>query len=137
MYQNIFCTAHRGLVIFALFLQYKQCDLPPLRSHCGQAPPGRAVYIKAGTLTSTPPYKTTTSEYRLSYCYKKKTKEISKSLFSWSVHHHSSHIPRRKSSVVVPNTWNLDPDPGFWPNLDMDPDPGPAPDLDLKLCYTF
>ena len=22
------------------------------------------------------------------------------------------------NSVVGPNTWNLDPDPGFWPNLD-------------------
>ena len=31
-------------------------------------------------------------------------------------------------SVVDPNTrtLNLDPDPGFWPNLD--PDPGPDPD---------
>ena len=27
-------------------------------------------------------------------------------------------------SVVEPNTFNLDPDPGFWPNLDPDPDPG-------------
>ena len=25
------------------------------------------------------------------------------------------------SSVVDPNTLNLDPDPGFWPNLDTDP----------------
>ena len=24
-------------------------------------------------------------------------------------------------SVVDPNTLNLDPDPGFWPNLDSDP----------------
>ena len=24
-------------------------------------------------------------------------------------------------SVVDPNTLNLDPDPGFWPNLDPDP----------------
>ena len=31
-------------------------------------------------------------------------------------------------SVVDPNTLNLDPDPGFWPNLDPDPNPGPAPD---------
>ena len=23
-----------------------------------------------------------------------------------------------------PNTLNLDPDPGLWPNLDLDPDPG-------------
>ena len=23
-----------------------------------------------------------------------------------------------------PNTLNLDPDPGLWPNLDSDPDPG-------------
>ena len=28
------------------------------------------------------------------------------------------------ASVVDPNTFNLDPDPGFWPNLDPDPDPG-------------
>ena len=27
-------------------------------------------------------------------------------------------------SVVDPNTLNLDPDPGFWPNLDPVPDPG-------------
>ena len=27
-------------------------------------------------------------------------------------------------SVVDPKTFNLDPDPGFWPNLDPDPDPG-------------
>ena len=25
------------------------------------------------------------------------------------------------SSVADPNTLNLDPDPGFWPNLDPDP----------------
>ena len=30
-------------------------------------------------------------------------------------------------SVVDPNTLNLDPDPGFWPNLDPDP----------ELCYQF
>ena len=36
------------------------------------------------------------------------------------------------TSVVYPNTLNLDPDPdaGFWPNLDSDPDPG----LDKELC---
>ena len=35
-------------------------------------------------------------------------------------------LPCYVSSVVVPNTLNLDPDPdpGFWPNLDPDPDPG-------------
>ena len=33
------------------------------------------------------------------------------------------------TSVVDPNTLNLDPDPGFWPNLDPDPDP--------ELCYQF
>ena len=27
------------------------------------------------------------------------------------------------TSVVDPNTLNLDPDPGFCPNLDPDPDP--------------
>ena len=27
-----------------------------------------------------------------------------------------------------PNTLNLDPDPGIWPNLDTDPDSGPDPD---------
>ena len=26
-----------------------------------------------------------------------------------------------KDSVVDPNTLSLDPDPGFWPNLDPDP----------------
>ena len=31
-----------------------------------------------------------------------------------------------KSSVVDPNTLNLDPDPGFWPNLDKNPDPDPG-----------
>ena len=34
-----------------------------------------------------------------------------------------------KASVVDPNTLNLDPDPGFWPNLDPDPDP--------ELYYQF
>ena len=39
------------------------------------------------------------------------------------------------SSVVNSNTGtlNLDPDPGFWPNLD--PDPGPDPDP--ELCCQF
>ena len=32
------------------------------------------------------------------------------------------------TSVVDPNTLNLDPDPRFWPNLDPDPDPGQDPD---------
>ena len=36
-------------------------------------------------------------------------------------------------SVVDPNTLNLDPDPGFRPNLD--PDPGPDPDP--GLYYQF
>ena len=31
---------------------------------------------------------------------------------------------RQESSVVDPNTLKLDPDPGFWLNLDSDPDPG-------------
>ena len=26
-----------------------------------------------------------------------------------------------------PNTLNLDPGPGLWPNLDQDPDPDPDP----------
>ena len=38
-------------------------------------------------------------------------------------------------SVVDPNTLNLDPDPGFWPNLDPVPDPGT--DSDPGLCYKF
>ena len=33
------------------------------------------------------------------------------------------------TSVLNQNT--LDPDPGFWPNLDSDPDPGPDPDPGL------
>ena len=32
-----------------------------------------------------------------------------------------------KNSVVDPNILILDPDPGFWPNLD--PNPGPDPGL--------
>ena len=36
----------------------------------------------------------------------------------------SPSIYTLKTSVVDPNTWNLDPDPGFWYNLDPDPDPG-------------
>ena len=39
------------------------------------------------------------------------------------------------TSVVDPNTLNLDPDPGFWPNLD--PDPGPNLDPDPGLYYQF
>ena len=30
------------------------------------------------------------------------------------------------SSVVDPNTLDLDPDPGFWPNFDPDPCPDPG-----------
>ena len=33
------------------------------------------------------------------------------------------------TSVVDPNTLNLDPDPGFWPNLDPDPEPDPGQEL--------
>ena len=35
--------------------------------------------------------------------------------------------------VVDTNTWNLDPDPEFWPNWDRDPelDPGPG------ICYSI
>ena len=32
--------------------------------------------------------------------------------------------PYHAASVVDPKTLNLDPDPGFWPNLDPDLDPG-------------
>ena len=32
-------------------------------------------------------------------------------------------------SVVDQNTLNLNPDPEFWPSLDLEPDPG--------LCYKF
>ena len=35
-----------------------------------------------------------------------------------------------QTSVVDPNTLNLDPYPGFWPNLDPDPGPDPGPDPD-------
>ena len=35
-----------------------------------------------------------------------------------------------ETSFVDLNTLNLDPDPGFLPNLDLDPDPGPGPDPD-------
>ena len=37
------------------------------------------------------------------------------------------------SSIVDPNTLNLDLDPGFW--LNLDPDPGPDPDP--GLYYQF
>ena len=37
------------------------------------------------------------------------------------------------NSVVDPDTLNLDPDPGFWPN--MDPDPGQ--DTNPGLCCHF
>ena len=39
------------------------------------------------------------------------------------------------SIVVDPNTLNLDldPDPGFWPNLDPDPGPDPDPGLYYKI----
>ena len=33
-------------------------------------------------------------------------------------------VSKFPSSVVDPNTLKLDPDPGFWPNLDPDPDSG-------------
>ena len=36
-------------------------------------------------------------------------------------------------SVVDPNTLNLDPDPGLWPNLDLDPGPDPDPGLYFKF----
>ena len=74
MYQNIFCTAHRGLVILPYFYSINSVICRPSDRTVVRPPPERAVYIKAGTLTTTPPYKTTTSEYRLSYCYKKKLK---------------------------------------------------------------
>ena len=41
------------------------------------------------------------------------------------------------SSVVDPNTLNLDRDPGFWPNLDQDPDLDPGPDPDPGLYNQF
>ena len=44
-----------------------------------------------------------------------------------------------RNSVVDPNTVtsNLDPDPGFWPNLDpnLDPDLGMYPGPDSGLLY--
>ena len=45
-------------------------------------------------------------------------------------------ISKRKydrTSVVDPNTLNLDPDPGFWPNFDPDLDPNPDPGLYNKF----
>ena len=41
------------------------------------------------------------------------------------------------SSVGDPNTLNLDPDTGFWLNLDSDPDPGPVPVPDPGFYYQF
>ena len=34
------------------------------------------------------------------------------------------------TSVVDPNTLNMDPDPGFWPNLHPEPEPDPGQDPD-------
>ena len=36
-----------------------------------------------------------------------------------------------------PNTLNLDPDPGFWPNLNPDPGPDPDPILKEKIQNNF
>ena len=44
---------------------------------------------------------------------------------------------RLSGSVVDPNTLNLDPDTGFWLNLDSDPDPGPVPVPDPGFYYQF
>ena len=35
--------------------------------------------------------------------------------------------PRHHQGEVDPNTFNLDPNPEFWPNLEPDPDPDPDP----------
>ena len=40
-------------------------------------------------------------------------------------------------SVVDPNKLNLDPYPGFWPNLDPDLVWDPGPDPDPGLNYQF
>ena len=37
-----------------------------------------------------------------------------------------SQVNLKKNRVVDPNTMTLDPDLGFWPNLDPDPDPDPV-----------
>ena len=37
IYISIFTSAHQGLVIFTLFVQYSQSDLQPLRPLCGDA----------------------------------------------------------------------------------------------------
>ena len=47
---------------------------------------------------------------------------------------HRSFLP---NSVVDPNTLNLDPDPGFWPNLDPDPGFWPNLDPDPGLYYQY
>ena len=47
----------------------------------------------------------------------------------------NSRLLVRVVTVVDPYTLKLDPDPGFWPNLD--PDPGPNLDPDPGLYYQF
>ena len=45
--------------------------------------------------------------------------------------HKIRHVFTSVATVVDPNTLNLDPDPGFWLDLDQDPD------LDPDLGYTI
>ena len=42
---------------------------------------------------------------------------------TWDLSLERDRKVKQTNSVVDPNTWNLDPDPGFWPNLDPGPDP--------------
>ena len=50
---------------------------------------------------------------------------MARSTDGWKEEKHDKKTVRAlHTSVVDPNTLNLDPDPGFWPNLDPDPDPG-------------
>ena len=52
----------------------------------------------------------------------------------WHVLFSNYHwLARANTTDVDPNTLNLDPDPGFWPNLDPDSDPAPDP----GLCFQF
>ena len=37
---------------------------------------------------------------------------------TWDLSLERDRKVKQTNSVVDPNTWNLDPDPGFWPNLD-------------------
>ena len=45
----------------------------------------------------------------------------------------AQQISRQGTTIVDPNTLNLDPDSKFWPHLDLNP----VTDPDPGFCYQF